>query len=104
MQVDVTKGTGDTAQPWGVPLSVSSYIRSSRYPALSMLRISRRNRLIVDLSQTGSRERSRRLIDRVSKQPEMSPSTNHVVPPHERWTSPQRGMAASPGAECVRAV
>lgn len=37
--------TGETTPPCGTPLNVAFHTQSSKYPALSMLRIRRRNRL-----------------------------------------------------------
>ncbi len=75
---------GVATPPCGAPLSVLWYCQSSRYPAFSMLRISRRKRL--------SRIFSARIPaiiswSRLPKQSEMSPSINHVVPVHPRCIS-----------------
>src|SRR4051812_36406880 len=69
--------TGDTTPPCGQPLSVSRYCQSSRYPALSMLAIIRRNLLSWIFSA--------RILTITSwfkdpKQSAISPSMNHTVP------------------------
>src|SRR5664279_3795713 len=69
--------TGETVPPCGAPLSVAFHVQSSKYPAVSMLRISRRNRPSWIFSE--------RILTIISwskdpKQSEMSASMNQVVP------------------------
>src|SRR6266852_1838259 len=85
---------GETTPPCGTPLSVSWYFQSSRYPAFSMLRISRSNLLSWIFSD--------RILTIISwskdpKQSEMSPSMNQVAPVQFTATSVNAVWQPLPG-------
>src|SRR2546421_5623467 len=85
---------GETTPPCGAPLNVACHTQSSRYPALSMPLMSRRNLLswifVASVESITS-------WSRLPKQSEMSPSISQVVPVHVLTTSvnavwqPRRG-------------
>ena len=93
--------TGDATPPWGTPLSVAPHLQSSRYPAVSMLRSSRRNRLSWIFSDNDPDhhiviEAAEAVGDVSLDEPgRPGPGIGHL---------PQRGMAAPAGAEPVRPV
>lgn len=76
--------TGEATPPCGAPLSVAPHVQSSKYPAVSMLRTSRRNRLSWTLSANVWIMTS---WSSDPKQSAMSPSTNQVVPAQVLATS-----------------
>ena len=73
---------------------VAPHFQSSRYPAVSMLRSSRRNRL-SSISPTGSRPSHRRQKNRSGRR--CLPRRTRSSPPETWATLPQRGVAAPAG-------
>ena len=77
-----------------IPLSVSRYSQSSRYPAFSMFLMSRRNLLSWIFS---ARIETITWWSKDPKQPEMSPSMNQVVPDQTSSTSRSAVWHPQPG-------
>src|SRR6266498_5223934 len=93
--------TGETTPPCGAPLNVAFHTQSSRYPALSICLMSRRNRLSLIFSASmesmTSWSRLPKTVGDVSLDEPGRPGPGFCY-------LPQSGMAASAGAEAVRAI
>ena len=85
---------GDATPPCGTPLSVAFQTQSSRYPAGSMFRTSRRNRLSWIFSP---RLDSMTSWSRLPKQSARSPSMNQAVPVQVFATSVNAVWQPRPG-------